>query len=34
MALGLVVIGVAIAGAGIYLGDTDDAPAPRCWGSC
>jgi hypothetical protein len=26
MALGLVVIGVAIAAAGIYLGETDDAP--------
>ena len=26
MALGLVAIGVAIAGAGIYLGETDDAP--------
>ena len=25
-ALGLVAIGVAIAGAGIYIGDTDDAP--------
>ena len=26
MALGFVVIGVAIAAAGIYVGDTDDAP--------
>ena len=26
MALGLVAIGVAIAAAGIYIGDTDDAP--------
>jgi hypothetical protein len=26
IALGLVVIGVAIAAAGIYLGETDDAP--------
>ena len=26
MALGLVAIGVAIAAAGIYLGETDDAP--------
>jgi hypothetical protein len=26
MALGLVVIGVALAAAGIYIGDTDDAP--------
>ena len=26
IALGLVAIGVAIAAAGIYIGDTDDAP--------
>ena len=26
MALGLVAIGLAIAAAGIYIGDTDDAP--------
>jgi tetrahydromethanopterin S-methyltransferase subunit C len=26
MALGIVAIGVAIAAAGIYLGETDDAP--------
>ena len=26
MALGLVAIGVAIGAAGIYIGDTDDAP--------
>ena len=26
MALGLVALGVAIAAAGIYIGDTDDAP--------
>lgn len=26
MAFGLVVIGVAIAATGIYIGDTDDAP--------
>ncbi len=26
MALGLVVIGVAVCMAGIYIGDTDDAP--------
>ena len=26
MALGLVAIGVALAAAGIYLGETDDAP--------
>lgn len=26
MALGLVIIGVALAVAGIYIGDTDDAP--------
>ncbi len=26
MALGLVVIGLAIGAAGIYIGDTDDAP--------
>ena len=26
MALGLVVIGVAVGAAGIYIGDTDDAP--------
>ena len=26
MALGLVAIGVAVAAAGIYVGDTDDAP--------
>jgi hypothetical protein len=26
IALGLVAIGVAIGGAGIYIGDTDDAP--------
>jgi hypothetical protein len=26
MALGLVAIGVAICAAGIYIGDTDDAP--------
>jgi len=26
MALGLVVLGVAIGAAGIYIGDTDDAP--------
>ena len=34
-ALGLVAIGMAIAAAGIYVGDTDDArPAPRSWASC
>jgi hypothetical protein len=26
MALGLIVIGIAIGAAGIYIGDTDDAP--------
>ena len=26
MALGLVVVGLAIGAAGIYIGDTDDAP--------
>jgi hypothetical protein len=32
MALGLVVIGVAIAAAGIYIGDTDDAPGAALLG--
>ena len=31
-ALGLVVIGVAIAAGGIYLGDTDDAPGASLMG--
>ena len=32
MALGLVAIGVAIGGAGIYIGDTDDAPGAALLG--
>ena len=32
MALGVVVIGVAIAAAGIYIGDTDDAPGAALLG--
>ena len=32
MALGLVAIGVAIAAAGIYIGDTDDAPGAALMG--
>ena len=31
-ALGLVAIGVAIAAAGIYIGDTDDAPGAALMG--
>lgn len=33
-ALGLVAIGVAIAIAGIYIGDTDERRSPRFWASC
>ena len=33
-ALGLVAIGVAIAAAGIYVGDTDDAPGAALKASC
>lgn len=32
LALGLVAIGVALAGAGIYVGDTDDAPGAALLG--
>ena len=32
MALGLVAIGVALAAAGIYLGETDDAPGAAVMG--
>ena len=32
MALGLVVMGIAFAAAGIYLGDTDDAPGAALMG--
>lgn len=32
MALGLVAIGVAIAAAGIYVGETDDAPGASLMG--
>jgi len=32
MALGFVAIGVAIAAAGIYVGDTDDAPGAALMG--
>ena len=32
MALGLVVIGVAIGAAGIHIGDTDDAPGASLMG--
>ena len=32
MALGLVAIGVAIAAAGVYIGDTDDAPGAALMG--
>jgi len=32
LALGLVAIGVAIAAAGIYLGETDDAPGASLMG--
>lgn len=32
MALGLVAIGVASAAAGIYIGDTDDAPGAALMG--
>ena len=32
MALGIVAIGVAIAAAGIYIGDTDDAPGAALLG--
>ena len=32
MALGLIAIGVAIGAAGIYIGDTDDAPGAALLG--
>lgn len=32
MAVGIVAIGVAIAAAGIYIGDTDDAPGAALMG--
>jgi hypothetical protein len=32
MAVGLVVIGVAVGAAGIYIGDTDDAPGAALMG--
>ena len=32
MAFGIVAIGVAIAAAGIYIGDTDDAPGASLMG--
>lgn len=32
MAIGLVAIGIAIAAAGIYLGETDDAPGAAVMG--
>ena len=32
LALGLVVIGIAIGAAGIYVGDTDDAPGAALMG--
>ena len=32
MALGLVVIGITIGAAGIYIGDTDDAPGAALMG--
>jgi hypothetical protein len=32
MALGLVAIGVAVCAAGIYIGDTDDAPGAAIMG--
>ncbi len=32
MALGLVLLGVALAAAGIYVGDTDDAPGAALLG--
>jgi hypothetical protein len=32
MALGLITIGVALAAAGIYIGDTDDAPGAALLG--
>ncbi len=32
MALGLITIGVAIGAAGIYIGDTDDAPGAALLG--
>jgi hypothetical protein len=32
MALGLVAVGVAIGAAGIYIGDTDDAPGAALMG--
>lgn len=32
IALGLIIIGIAIAGAGIYIGETDDAPGAALLG--
>ena len=32
IALGLVVLGVALAAAGVYIGDTDDAPGAALLG--
>ena len=33
LALGMIALGLAIAAAGIYIGETDDAPAPHSWAS-